>query len=54
MTVPAGRYSNGAPFSLIFVGRMWSEATLLGFAFAYEQATRHRIVPVLEETPYPA
>jgi len=54
VTVPAGRYSNGAPFSLIFVGRMWSEATLLGFAFAYEQATRHRIVPVLEETPYPA
>lgn len=54
VTVPAGRYGNGAPFSLIFVGRMWSEASLLAFAYAYEQATRHRIVPALEETSYPA
>ena len=26
---------------------MWSEAELLGIAFAYEQATRHRKVPIL-------
>ncbi len=54
VTVPAGCYSNGAPFSLIFIGRMWSEADLLAFAYAYEQATHHRMVPVLEDTPYSA
>jgi Asp-tRNA(Asn)/Glu-tRNA(Gln) amidotransferase A subunit family amidase len=53
VTVPAGEYGNGAPFALIFVGRMWSEAELLGFAYDYEQATKHRIVPALVETPYP-
>lgn len=53
VTVPAGEYANGAPFALIFVGRMWSEAELLSFAYDYEQATKHRIVPVLVETPYP-
>ena len=53
VTVPAGEYGNGAPFALIFVGRMWSEAELLSFAYDYEQATKHRIVPVLVETPYP-
>ncbi|MDP3316011.1 MAG: amidase [Devosia sp.] len=53
VTVPAGEYANGAPFALIFVGRMWSEAELLAFAYDYEQATKHRIVPVLVETPYP-
>ena len=53
VTVPAGEYGNGAPFALIFVGRMWSEAELLAFAYDYEQATKHRIVPVLVETPYP-
>jgi Asp-tRNA(Asn)/Glu-tRNA(Gln) amidotransferase A subunit family amidase len=53
VTVPAGEYANGAPFALIFVGRMWSEAELLGFAYDYEQATKHRIVPVLLETAYP-
>jgi Asp-tRNA(Asn)/Glu-tRNA(Gln) amidotransferase A subunit family amidase len=47
VTVPAGQFGNGSPFSLIFVGSMWSEASLLGLAFAYEQATKHRIVPKL-------
>jgi Asp-tRNA(Asn)/Glu-tRNA(Gln) amidotransferase A subunit family amidase len=52
VTVPAGRYANGAPFALIFVGRMWTEAELLAFAYDYEQATQHRIVPLLSEDPY--
>ena len=52
ITVPAGQYASGAPFSLIFVGPMWSEATLLGYCFDYEQATRHRIVPELVETAF--
>jgi Asp-tRNA(Asn)/Glu-tRNA(Gln) amidotransferase A subunit family amidase len=54
VTVPAGRFSGGSPFSLIFVGPMWSEAELLGLAFAYEQATHHRVVPQLAKTPYEA
>jgi Asp-tRNA(Asn)/Glu-tRNA(Gln) amidotransferase A subunit family amidase len=49
VTVPAGQYRNGAPFSLIFVGSMWSEAPLFSLAYAYEQATHHRIVPKLIE-----
>jgi len=53
VTVPAGQFESGAPFSLIFVGPMWSEAELLGYAYAYEQATHHRIVPELVTEPYP-
>ena len=47
VTVPAGYYASGAPFSLIFVGPQWSEASLLAFAFAFEQKTRHRRPPTL-------
>jgi Asp-tRNA(Asn)/Glu-tRNA(Gln) amidotransferase A subunit family amidase len=47
VTMPAGYYASGAPFCLIFVGRMWSEADLLAYAFAYESATKHRREPVL-------
>jgi amidase len=47
VTFPAGYYASGAPFNLIAVGPLWSEAELLGFAYAYEQATHHRKAPVL-------
>ncbi|ARU03587.1 amidase [Comamonas serinivorans] len=47
VTVPAGRYASGSPFGLIFVGRQWSEADLIAYAFAYESATQHRAVPTL-------
>lgn len=47
VTVPAGYYQSGCPFGLIFVGRKWSEAELLGYAYAYEQQTRHRRPPQL-------
>ena len=47
VTVPAGYHPSGAPFGLIFVGRMWSEAALLSLAYDYEAATRHRRAPVL-------
>ncbi|TKA32432.1 hypothetical protein B0A50_01539 [Salinomyces thailandicus] len=30
------------PFGLSFMGRKWSEAELIGFAYAYEQRTMHR------------
>jgi len=41
ITVPAGRYASGTPFELIFLGKQWSEAGLIGMAYAYEQATHH-------------
>lgn len=41
VTVPAGKYASGAPFELIFVGRLWDEATLIRIAYAYEQAIKH-------------
>jgi Asp-tRNA(Asn)/Glu-tRNA(Gln) amidotransferase A subunit family amidase len=47
VTVPAGFYASGSPFNLIFVGPQWSEAVLIGIAFAYEQATHHRKAPTL-------
>jgi Asp-tRNA(Asn)/Glu-tRNA(Gln) amidotransferase A subunit family amidase len=53
VTVPAGQFANGSPFSLIFVGRMWSEVDLLAFAYDYEQATHHHITPDLVEDFYP-
>ena len=45
LTVPMGFTPDGLPAGLEFLGRPWSEATLLGFAHAYEQATRHRRPP---------
>jgi Asp-tRNA(Asn)/Glu-tRNA(Gln) amidotransferase A subunit family amidase len=44
--VPMG-YTRGGllPAGITFFGRPWSEATLLGTAYAYEQATRHRRPP---------
>jgi aspartyl-tRNA(Asn)/glutamyl-tRNA(Gln) amidotransferase subunit A len=47
VTFPAGYYASGSPFNLIAVGPMWSEAELIGLAFAYEQATHHRKAPAL-------
>ncbi|MGI8315217.1 amidase [Halobacillus mangrovi] len=48
VTIPAGYYESGAPFSLAFFGDMWSEAELLGMAYDYEQATHYREAPDLE------
>lgn len=47
VVVPAGQYESGQPFALIFIGPMWSEAELLAYAYDYEQATNHRILPEL-------
>jgi len=49
ITVPAGQVM-GLPVGLSFFGRAWSEPTLLKFAYAYEQATRHRKTPQLKAT----
>lgn len=45
LTVPMGFSPEGLPAGLEFLGRPWSEARLLGFAYAYEQATHHRRPP---------
>jgi amidase len=44
VTVPAGQV-HGLPVGLSFVGTAWSEATLIGMAYAYEQASRRRRPP---------
>ena len=45
ITVPMGFTSDSMPMGLEFLGRPFTEPKLLGFAFAYEQATRHRRPP---------
>jgi Asp-tRNA(Asn)/Glu-tRNA(Gln) amidotransferase A subunit family amidase len=47
VTVPAGYYVSGAPFNLVFVGKLWCEADLLALAYDYEKATNHRKAPAL-------
>ena len=44
ITVPAG-YTFGLPVGFSFVGRAWSEPTLLRLAYAFEQATKVRRPP---------
>jgi amidase len=44
ITVPAG-LAYGLPVGVSFIGRAWSEATLIRLAFAYEQGTRLRKPP---------
>jgi amidase len=47
ITVPMGFTHETLPAGLTFVGRSFSESTLIKYAYAYEQATRHRRPPVL-------
>ncbi len=47
ITVPAGFYPNGLPFGLEISARPWRDGDLLGWAYAFEQATRLRRPPVL-------
>ena len=44
ITVPAG-FVHGLPVGLSFIGRAWTEAKLIQYAYAYEQATHHRRPP---------
>ena len=44
ITVPACQVQ-GLPCGLSFVGPAWSEAKLIGYAYAFEQATQHRVPP---------
>ena len=44
VTVPAG-FTNELPVGISFFGRAWSEAKLLSYAYAFEQATKARKPP---------
>lgn len=48
ITVPMGQV-HGLPVGLSFVGTAWSEAKLIGYAYAFEQATHARRPPVLPD-----
>jgi Asp-tRNA(Asn)/Glu-tRNA(Gln) amidotransferase A subunit family amidase len=49
VVVPGGFYPGGLPFGLEISARPWKDGDLLGWAYAYEQATKHRKPPVLVE-----
>jgi amidase len=44
--VPAGVDASGVSVSMAFLGKAFTEPQMLGYAYAYEQATDHRQVPV--------
>jgi amidase len=45
ITVPMGFTYNSLPAGLTFLGRLFSEPALIQYAYAYEQATKHRHAP---------
>jgi Asp-tRNA(Asn)/Glu-tRNA(Gln) amidotransferase A subunit family amidase len=47
ITVPMGYTHGSLPAGLQLIGPLFSEPRLLGYAYAYEQATRHRRPPRL-------
>jgi Asp-tRNA(Asn)/Glu-tRNA(Gln) amidotransferase A subunit family amidase len=49
VVVPGGFYPDGLPFGLEISTRPWRDGDLLGYAYAYEQSTKHRRPPVLVE-----
>jgi amidase len=49
IVVPGGFYDSGLPFGLDISARQWKDGDLLGWAYAYEQATKFRTPPVLVE-----
>ena len=52
VSVPGGFYSDGLPFGLEISGVRWKDGDLVGYAYAYEQATHNRHPPKLVEGPW--
>lgn len=50
IAVPAGFQSNGRPFGITFAGTAFSEEKLIRIAFAFEQKTKHRRMPDLQQS----
>lgn len=49
LTVPMGAV-RGLPVGLSFIGPAWSEAKLLSYGYAFEQATHARVTPTFKAT----
>jgi len=49
VVVVGGFYESGLPFGMELSGRPFHDGDLLGFAYAWEQATHHRHAPVLAD-----
>src|SRR5258706_4899448 len=47
VNLPGGYYADGTPFSVAFLGDQWSKASLLSYAYDFEDATHYRTAPVL-------
>jgi amidase len=52
INVPMGQIEN-MPVGLSFVGPSWSEAALLSYAYAFEQAGKRRTPPVAYKDGFP-
>jgi amidase len=51
VNLPGGYYADGTPFSVAFLGDVWSEESLLSYAYDFEQATGYRVAPTLVPEP---
>ena len=47
ISVPAGFTTEGLPVGITFLGRPYTDATMVKLAYAYERATGHRRAPTL-------
>jgi amidase len=45
LSVPNGYVASGIPVGMHMVGRAWEEKKIIGYAYAYEQATEYRVAP---------
>ena len=45
ISVPAGFTSDKLPFGITFLGKAYSDSDMIKYAYAYEQATKHRVPP---------
>lgn len=48
IALPAGYMENGRPFGITFAASAFSEGLLLKLGYSFEQATKHRKVPLLK------